>query len=689
MARVTVAEGKGLRIDGAVVPLLSGTLHYWRHPPDLWPSLLKSVKSLGFPMVETYIPWGVHEVSRRSFDFGGLDHSLNLERFIQQVKKTDLRLIVRPGPHINAELTDFGYPRRIVTDPEIIAHEAHGGFAITDTAARPFGIPSYASRKFYEETAFWFDALAPILKRNLYPQGPIIAVQVDNETGYIFRLGAYLLDYHPDSIGWYRRFLRDKYGDVGALNERYGATHTSFETVEPPRRFTGREAADLPYHLDWVKYKDWQILEALKRLKGMWVERGVEGVPFFQNYFSETSTPFDLAGTEREPCGMDIAGLDDYSRKEPWVYLAEKALFLSATSRLPFVPEFGAGSWAFPAWRMTLTLEDTRFTAPFFFMFGVKAMNHYMAVERDRWMGSPIAADGALRKEAASFYRGFNAFLKGSRLHELILRADLLILANRDADRIRRAVSVADGHPFFPLPMEASFPEDVMAIIGFSPDDPPGRLRKASEFALKRRIPFAMSDTNIPAERLERYKAVILPTYGFLDREVQERMRSFVEDGGFLVIGPSFPRLDGDGRPFGVFSAYRAGKPVPAGKGSLLFQEEWEEGPILEFLAAAGVVPLLPSFPPGILAACHEGKGRRILFIANPSGQEMTLPPLESFEIAREGDSDALERGGWKTLWGGLRPRKNGGDMVVPPWTVAAWEKMPAGDGKTVERIPV
>jgi len=44
-------------------------------------------------------------------------------------------------------------------------------------------------------------------------------------------------------------------------------------------------------------------------------------------------------------------------------------------------------------------------------MFGLKAVNYYMIVERDRWMGSPVTADNQIRQEPFDFYRQWNGFL--------------------------------------------------------------------------------------------------------------------------------------------------------------------------------------------------------------------------------------------------------------------------------------
>ncbi len=663
MARVSVQEGRGLLLGDSPIPLVSGTLHYWRHPPADWPRLLKAVKGLGYPIVETYIPWGVHEAGRRSFDFGGLDPSRNLEAFIAAVKKSGLKLIVRPGPHINAELTDFGYPRRIVADPEIIAREAHGGSAVYGEGPRPFGLPSYASEKFYAEVAFWFDALAPILRRHLHPEGPIVAVQVDNETGYFFRTGAYAMDYHPDSIRWYRRFLEGRYGDVKALNATYGTDHPDFSCVEPPRRYRGRDLADLPYYLDWQIYKEWQILECLKRLKGMWIERGVMGVPFTQNYFGSTSTPYDVIGTEEDGSGLDVAGLDDYSRRESYRDLAWKCLYLSGSSRLPYIPEFGAGSWAFPPCSFHMDERDTAFTAPLLFMFGLKAVNHYMLVERDRWMGSPLSARGEARKPLAAIHRDLNAFLKTSRILEADLQADLLVLASRDAERLGKVLVFADDHPCLPWPAEAGRADAPPPFTVPPHQDHASRLRRWFDWVLDRRLPMKTSDTNLPEAKWRGYKAVVLPTYELMGAEAQEALRCYVMEGGSALLGPSLPGADERGRPLSVFPVYHLGKPMAVGKGRILVLEEWDEAAAFDFLAAAGVTPILPDIPTGILATRFTAPGRVIHFLANPSDGERVLP--------RFGPRGGVD---WNPLWGAGKPWKAGKEWTLAPWSVACFE---------------
>ena len=97
----------GLQIGNEVVPVYSGTVHYWRLERNLWPAILDRVKELGFGMIETYIPWSIHEIERGVFDWGQIDDRKDIEAFINLCEEKKLWLQVRPGPLINAELTYF------------------------------------------------------------------------------------------------------------------------------------------------------------------------------------------------------------------------------------------------------------------------------------------------------------------------------------------------------------------------------------------------------------------------------------------------------------------------------------------------------------------------------------------------------------------------------------------------------
>ncbi|MCZ7582886.1 MAG: hypothetical protein M5R36_05845 [Deltaproteobacteria bacterium] len=46
---------------------------------------------------------------------------------------------------------------------------------------RAFPVPSYCSDVFWEEVGVWFDAAAEVIRPRLHPNGPVVAIQCDNE----------------------------------------------------------------------------------------------------------------------------------------------------------------------------------------------------------------------------------------------------------------------------------------------------------------------------------------------------------------------------------------------------------------------------------------------------------------------------------------------------------------------------
>ncbi len=238
-----------------LVPLWAGAMHYWRHAPEDWGPCLDAMKAMGLRLVDTYVPWGVHETAQGTFDFGERYGRLDVARFIRLVGERGMHAIVRPGPHINAELTFFGLPERVVWDRECQARTPRDNPVILPIVPVAFPVPSYASNAFHDETALWFDAVGRVLAPLLHPHGPIVMLQVDNEGALYFRDGPYDQDYHPDAITLFRAFLRDKYSSVKALRDSWVVEPgVTFATATPPVRFDANQANELARHLDWMEF---------------------------------------------------------------------------------------------------------------------------------------------------------------------------------------------------------------------------------------------------------------------------------------------------------------------------------------------------------------------------------------------------------------------------------------------------
>ncbi len=193
-------DARGIVVGDRNIPFYAGAMHYWRVPRTDWAVCLRGVHDLGLTMVETYVPWRIHEPAPGRFDWRD---NRDVAGFIAAAQAAGLSVVLRPGPHINAELTSFGMPDWVLADAACQARTARGTPAWMPSPPRAWPIPSYASTLFRARVRAWYAAVAGIVAGTLAPAGPVVAIGVDNEAQLFFRLGAFDLDYHPDAIGWW------------------------------------------------------------------------------------------------------------------------------------------------------------------------------------------------------------------------------------------------------------------------------------------------------------------------------------------------------------------------------------------------------------------------------------------------------------------------------------------------------
>jgi len=538
---VTVGEN-GLLVDGRLVPLLSGDMHYWRLNSKDWPALLRRVHELGFRMICTYIPWSVHETSPGNFDFGELDPAKNVGEFLDLARETGLAVLVRPGPHINAELTYFGFPKRLFDDPTFWARDSRGGPVIMPIPPRAFPAISYASNAFWSELEIWFDALAPVLRPRLHPLGPIFAVQVDNEMSLFFRTSAYDQDYHPDARAKWIDFLKAKYGGAAEAAEFY-RFDGSLTEMPMPEDFRAERPRELPYYLNWIEFKEDLITGSLGRLRSMWEDRGVKGVAFFHNFPPNSArSPMSITKAEKY---VGFCGLDFYMHKNEFALLKRRLLTLVGQSRFPVSPEFASG--CYHVWP-PIDLHDQRFTTMVAWMYGLKGINFYMLVERERWYGSPITRQGGIRTDYWNFFKEHLALIDKLKPWRLRRKAEVCLLSVRDYERLENATSAVA--PISPMLLESPFPTEDYCYeqtCGFARPIQYlyAKMLRGWENALSRiGIPYVIGSSDLEVETLSRYKAVVCPTFEFLDQAAQRRLTAYVEGGGNLICGPEVPAYD-------------------------------------------------------------------------------------------------------------------------------------------------
>ncbi len=567
---VSIDDG-ALTLHGEPTTLYGGAVHYWRLERERWDGILESVKRMGFTMVSIYIPWEVHEIEKGRFDFGEVNPSNDVDAFLSLCESKGLRVVVRPGPQINSELTWFGYPKRILANERLHARSAKGSKVILTQVPKPIPALAYASDEFYAETALWYDAICAILAKHAYPHGGVVAAQVDNEMAYFFGVNAYIADYSDSSLAAYRRFLVGKYGDLAGIDSAYGTAHADLAEVEPPRRFAATDKKDIPWYADWAEYREQYLVDAMDRLAGMMRERGLSGIALFHNYphplgpggaASGFTTPFNLMRLEDR---LDFVGFDIYSRKELFGHVKTVASYVVGTSRYPYIPEFIAGVW--PWYLNPGDWHDEEFVTKAALMQGVRGFSRYMLVERDKWLDSPIRRDGRERPEKVAMFGKANAMLESGRYHRFRRDADVLLLANREYDRLE-ATSVLVSFPGDFLETPSGFSEYAglltvsEATLGF-PEAV--QLAKGSWFGAFSAALSAtgasvvLSDTDLDPARWQGRKLVVLTTLDYLSEDVQRSLVGFAAAGHTVLVGPRVPTLDSLMRPCTVLADAIAG----------------------------------------------------------------------------------------------------------------------------------
>lgn len=600
-----------LRLEQREIPLLSGALHYWRLERHAWEPALREVRNLGLPMVETYVPWSVHEVAPGEHDFGATDPRRDLGAFLDLAADIGLTVFLRPGPHINAEMTHFGLPKRIVEDPTCQARSPRGNPVVLGFPPRMFPVPSYASEAFHRAVGEWYDAVGAVVRDRLWPDGPVVMLQVDNEAAYYFRNGPFDQDYHPDAIAAWHRFLERHHGTLDALNQAYGTSHAAWDAVDPPRRFGADSPRTLVSQLDWATFQEWLIEQALVRMRRRMADAGMEGVPVVHNLpLGDGGLNISLPGIDRV---VDVAGLDYYHPAREYRTVKRRTLYLAGTVDLAYSPEMGAGA---PPWFTPLSHEDSLCTLMTACAHGLRGFNLYMAVDRDRWYGAPIDATGTPRVEAGE-WKHFVRALADLRFHELERQVEVALVWPREYARLARATHAAG--PLSPSTLEALGNSPVAGCrdgsFGF---DGPVQIRWWHALVAMARalteagVPYVFVDSDASEARLQGMRVVVSPTHEFVDRGRWMRLEALAAAGTHVVYGPKHPELDERMQPQ-RFAAPGDITPQPlddAGSARTLVDHLVERLDLLR--------PFRASPAPVETTVHSDDGGPRVLFVLNP-----------------------------------------------------------------------
>ncbi|CDF40977.1 Cytoplasmic beta-galactosidase1 [Chondrus crispus] len=221
MSSSVTYDRRSFFIHGEPFLILCGSVHYIRLHPSRWDALFDTFHRAGLNTLETYVFWGEHDgappvtaapsptphARPSSYDFSG---RRDLFAFLRAASSRSLKVILRIGPYVCAEVSYGGFPSRLRFVPDI-------EFRTYNTA-------------FMDEVATWVRYVATQLKEEklMLPQGgPVMLVQLENEYSMVS-------DAYGDVGGKYLQWCADlqkelEFGVPGIMC--YGAAEGVVETI--------------------------------------------------------------------------------------------------------------------------------------------------------------------------------------------------------------------------------------------------------------------------------------------------------------------------------------------------------------------------------------------------------------------------------------------------------------------------
>lgn len=293
--RVVVTKDQ-LVIDGTTAPFLFGAeVQYFRArggpqrnvPREvvnrLWDKLIDRVVEAKMNTVIFYIPWDFHEPKEGVFDFDGtLDQdgdghadypSRNVKGFLKKlIAKGITKIMVRPGPYINAEWGPTGFG----AVPLWFLEKYPDSIAVAQSKDKP-RVVTFGHPVFRERAAHWISTLQREVLKPLIGKGsPIIMLQIDNETNYFWD-SVYERDHSRVAVNRYRTFLKNHYAnDLKKMNRAYGGGVLAFESMLPPTKPSDHRF-QAAWHYDWYLFHDVEILDYYRFIRKTWETVGVTG----------------------------------------------------------------------------------------------------------------------------------------------------------------------------------------------------------------------------------------------------------------------------------------------------------------------------------------------------------------------------------------------------------------------------
>jgi len=534
--------------DGKKSFLLSGEIHYFRIPRELWKKHLDAAVEAGLKVVSTYIPWDWHEPAEGFFDFhGATSPERDLVDWLSICHDRGLRCIVKPGPFILAEYRGAGLPDWFLERyHDLIKMRSLNGEIVKSDGVSLF------NPLFLEKVSNWFDHVMPIIRqREEKHDGPVIMIQVCNEIG-VFSWLAHQADYGNQVGERFRNFLQESYPDIQSVNEVWKTDYASFaeiglppDTITPYRGDTDR-ARDYTWHLFWRRYYG----DYLRTITSMVRARGIS-VPVYHNLpgwiyghgyeFPVNITMYSDLYRQRSEI---LFGVDHIPEFVSHRNMHDDRIINDITKAMVgdkplFAAEFQSGS------REYHVVTNPREMELFYkasIANGLVGWNYYMFSQGKN------APQKGYSGDTFYWYTPLTSEGEKTSTFHLVKRMNMLIRVSENLilSASRRAeVCVLFYPPYYTTELERPSGGNQDPAINASMVRRPAYFDGLLKALQVLNIDYDMADlTQDTSADLQKYRQVWAFSTDVMDEQSQRKLVDYTENGGHLVIFPCLPERD-------------------------------------------------------------------------------------------------------------------------------------------------